>query len=231
MEVGTFGAAIAAPGVGAFAVAFAAGLLFSVNPVAIAAIPVSLAYVTKHRTTATAARYVCAFVLGMIGTHALLGLVAGFGGEWVKDALGRHWGLVLGPLLVVLGLAWPGWLRLPVPQVAVRARPAASAAGAAALGGAFSVAVCPVCTPTLLVLLGVAAGSGSALFGLALATTFALGRAVPLALGAIGLGWLEESARLARFGRAFEIAGGVALVAAGLYLLNAYLFVVPALAA
>lgn len=230
MDLESFHAAISTPGMGALALAFVAGVLFSVNPVAIAAIPVSLAYVTKHRTPATAARFAGAFVVGMIATHAALGLAAGLGGEWVQVALGRYWGLVLGPLLVLLGLAWPGWLRLRLPRVAVRARPVTSAAAAAAIGGAFSVAVCPVCTPTLAVLLGVAAGAGSAAFGLALATAFALGRAVPLALGAIGLGWLEALAPLARLGRAFEIAGGVTLVAAGLYLLNAYLFVFPELA-
>ena len=231
MELEAFRAAIATPGAGALALAFTAGLVFSVNPVAVAAIPVSLAYVTRHRTPTTAARFAGAFVAGMIATHALLGLIAGLGGEWASAMLGRHWGLVLGPLLVVLGLAWLGWPRLPLPQIAVRARPATSIAGAAALGGAFSVAVCPACTPALAVLLGVAAGAGSAAFGLALAVAFALGRAVPLALGALGLGWMESSRALAPLGRAFEIAGGATLVAVGLYLLNAYFFVIPALAA
>lgn len=230
MDIESFRTAIADPGAGAFAFAFAAGLLFSLNPVAVAAIPVSLAYVTRRRTPAAAAQFAGAFVLGMIAIHAALGLAAGFGGAWAQDAIGRHWSLVLGPLLIVLGLAWPGWLRLPLPRIAVRARRATSVAGAAALGGAFSVAVCPACTPTLAILLGVAAGTGSAAFGLALATAFALGRAVPVALGAVGLGWLEALRPLARFGRAFEIAGGVTLVAAGLYLLNSYLFVFPELA-
>jgi cytochrome c-type biogenesis protein len=227
MDVESFRAAIATPGAGALALAFAAGLLFSVNPVAVAAIPVSLAYVTRHRTPATAARFAGAFVLGMIAVHAVLGFAAGLGGEWAKDAFGRAWALVLGPLLVVLGLAWPGWIRLPLAAPALRARRATSLAGAAALGGGFAVAVCPVCTPTLAVLLGVAAGLGSASFGVALAVAFALGRAVPLALGAIGLGWLETLRPLERCGRAFEIAGAAVLVAAGLYLLTAYFLIVP----
>jgi cytochrome c-type biogenesis protein len=230
MDVESFRAAIATPGAGALALAFAAGLLFSLNPVAVAAIPVSLAYVTRHRTPATAARFAGAFVLGMIAVHALLGFAAGLGGSWAQQAFGRTWALVLGPLLIVLGLAWPGWIRLPLPAPPIRARRAGSFAGAAALGGAFALAVCPVCTPTLAVLLGVAAGLGSASFGVALAVAFALGRAVPLAIGAIGLGWLEALRPLARWGRALEIAGGAVLVAAGAYLLTAY-FLIPAPAA
>ena len=70
----------------------------------------------------------------------------------------------LGPLLIILGLAWPGWIKLRLPQVALRARRATTVWGAGALGAAFAVAVCPICTPTLVVLLGVAAGVGSVTF-------------------------------------------------------------------
>jgi cytochrome c-type biogenesis protein len=231
MELEPFRAAIAAPGWPALALSFGAGFLFSFNPVALAAIPVSLAYVTKSRSAPAAAAFAAAFVLGMIAVHAALGLAAGLGGEWVQNAFGRYWGLVLGPLLVVLGLAWPGWVRVPLPAPVIRARRATSLAGASALGAAFAFAVCPVCTPTLVVMLGVAAAVGSAIFGLALALAFALGRAVPLLIGALAVGWLEALRPLARLGRAFEIAGGLLLVVSGLYLLNAYFLVFPELAA
>ena len=79
-------------------------------------------------------------------------------------------------------------------------------------------------------LLGVVAGIGSASWGALLLLAFALGRAVPIALGAGAIGWLERLRPLARYQRAFDIAGGVALIVMGLYMLNAYLFFVPALA-
>src|SRR5258708_29477093 len=106
-----------------------------------------------------------AFVLGMLLVLVALGAIAGLGGLWVQKLLGRYWGLVLGPLLIVLGLAWPGWIKLPLPQIALRARRATSIWRAGALGAAFAVAVCPFCTPALVVLLGVAAGVGSVTFG------------------------------------------------------------------
>ena len=46
-----------------------------------------------------------------------------------------------------------------------------------ALGIPFSVAVCPSCTPALVVLVGAAAASGSPLFGGAMLISFAIGRA------------------------------------------------------
>lgn len=211
-------------------VAFLAGLLFSVNPVAIAAIPVSLAYVTRARERTTALRFGAMFILGLILTHVALGVAAGLGGVFVKALLGRYWGVVLGPLLIFMGLLWPGWIKLPLPAASFRAKRATGAWGAFALGIPFSVAICPFCTPALLALLGVVAALGAPVLGAVILLAFALGRAVPIALGAWGMGWLETLKPLAPFQRAFDVVGGVLLVLAGLYMLNAYFFVIPALA-
>jgi cytochrome c-type biogenesis protein len=210
-------------------VGFTAGLLFSFNPVSLAAIPVSLAYVTKAHDQRLAVHYAAAFVLGMLLVHVALGAIAGLGGLWVQKLLGRYWGLVLGPLLIVLGLAWPGWIRLRLPQIALRARRATTVWGAGALGAAFAVAICPFCTPALVVLLGVAAGLGSVLFGAALLLAFAIGRAIPILLGGWAVGALESMKPLGRFQRAFEVAGGVVLILMGLYMLNAFFLVIPEL--
>jgi cytochrome c-type biogenesis protein len=101
---------------------------------------------------------------------------------------------------------------------------------AAALGATFSVAVCPFCTPVLVVLLGVAAGIGSPLFGALLLFAFAVGRALPVLLGGWAVGALESLKILSRYQKWFEIAGGVLLIASGLYMLNAYFIVIPELA-
>lgn len=170
------------------------------------------------------------FILGMLATHLALGLAAGLGGDGLQRLMGREWGLVLGPLLILLGLLWPGWLRLPLPTINLRAKRAATAWGAFALGAPFSVAICPFCTPALVILLGIAAGIGSAWFGAVLLLAFALGRAVPIILGACAVGWLESLKTLSTHQKVFEVAGGVILIVAGLYMLNAYFLVVPGLA-
>lgn len=231
MDIETLTAAVSQPGLGALAIGFAAGFFFSFNPVALAAVPVSLAYVTKAREPRTAVLFGGMFVIGMIVTHVVLGAIAAFGGAWVQNLVGRYWGLLLGPLLILLGLAWPGWIKLRLPALPIRATRARTASGALALGAAFSIAVCPACTPALVVLLGVAAASGSVAFGVALLLAFALGRVVPVLLGAPAVGWLENVKPLGRYRRAFEIAGGIVLILAGLYMLNAFFFVIPELAA
>jgi cytochrome c-type biogenesis protein len=230
MEPETLRQAAEHAGIAAAGIGFLAGLAFSFNPVAMASIPVSLAYVTKARERNQAILFGAMFILAMILTHGVLGFVAGLGGGWVASLVGRAWGLVLGPLLIVLGLTWAGWLRVPLPAFALRAKRPSAAWGAFLLGVAFSVAVCPVCTPALVVLLGVTAGLGSPWVGAILLLAFAVGRVIPVALGALAVGWLENLRDLASYRRAFETAGGVTLIASGLYMLNAVFFWIPALA-
>ncbi len=206
--------------------AFAAGFIFSFNPVSFASIPVVLAYVTRAHEERQALLLGGAFVAGMIVTHVLLGVVAALGGDWVQGLMGREWGLLLGPLLIVLGLVWPGWLRLRLPWLSMRARQVTGLWGAFLLGIPFSVAICPFCTPALLVTLTASAAIGSVSFGFALLLAFAAGRSLPVILGAWSMGWLESLHRFSRYQKALEVVAGITLILTGIYLLNEYFFII-----
>jgi cytochrome c-type biogenesis protein len=205
MDMDTLKQAVQHAGPLALGVGFVAGLVFSFNPVALASMPVSLAYVTKARSVQQSALFGIAFTAAMILTQVLLGFAAGLGGSWVVHLVGRQWGLLLGPVLILLGLMWPGWVRLRLPWFAPRAKRPTSAWGAFALGIVFSVAVCPVCTPALIVLLGAAAAIASPLFGAVLLLAFSIGRAIPIALSAWAAGWLENLSVLSKYQKGFEM--------------------------
>ena len=205
---------------------FLAGFVFSFNPVAFASIPVVLAYVTKAHEQRRAQLMGSAFVAGMLVTHVLLGVAAALGGEWVKTVMGREWGLLLGPLLILMGLMWSGLLNIRLPWFGVKGRQVTGIGGAFLLGIPFSVAVCPFCTPALLVALTASASIGSVGFGFALLLAFAIGRSIPIILGAWSMGWLESLQIISRHQRVLEIIAGVALVLTGLYLLNEYFFII-----
>ena len=211
---------------GGIGLAFLAGFLFSFNPVSFASIPVMLAYVTKAGEERRALAMGSSFVAGLVVTHVVLGVAAALGGDWVKSVMGREWGLVLGPLLILLGLMWPGWLKLRLPWFGVRGRRVTGLWGAFLLGIPFSVAVCPFCTPALLVTLTASAAIGSVAFGFALLLAFALGRSVPVILGAWSMGWLESLRMISRHQRALEVGAGITLILTGLYLLNEYFFLI-----
>jgi len=231
MDLETLRSTLEQASLASLGVGFTAGFIFSFNPVALAAIPVSLAYVTKAHETKKAVLFGGMFILGLIVTHVLMGFIAGLGGQWVQKIMGREWGLVLGPLLIVLGLMWPGWIKLPFPAITFRAKRATNGWGAFALGIPFSVAICPFCTPVLIILLGVATGIGSPLFGATLLLAFALGRAVPIILGTWAVGWLESLKSLRQSQHVFEIVGAALLILSGIYMLNAYFAFIPELAA
>ena len=214
----------------ALGVGFLAGFVFSFNPVALASIPVSLAYVTKAGDVRQSILFGVAFIAGMIIVQVLLGFIAGLGGSWVADLLGREWGLLLGPVLIVLGLLWTGWIRLPLPSLRLRVTRANTVWGAFALGAVFSVAICPVCTPALVILLGASAAIASPFYGALLLLAFSVGRAAPIALGALAIGWFENLNILTEYQKGFEFVGAITLIASGLYMLNAYFFWVPVLA-
>ena len=222
--------AVANAGIAAIGIGFLAGLFFSFNPVAMASIPVSLAYVTKARERKQAILFGVMFIVGMLIVHTAMGFAAGLGGLWVASLVGREWGLVLGPFLILLGLMWAGWVRLPLPAFALKAKRPSAVWSAFILGAVFSIAVCPVCTPALVVLLGATVGLGSPWIGAALLLAFAVGRALPVAIGAISIGWLENLRGLDSYRRAFETVGGLTLILSGLYMLNAYYFWIPSLA-
>ena len=214
----------------ALGVGFLAGFVFSFNPVALASIPVSLAYVTKAGDVRQSILFGVAFIAGMIIVQVVLGFIAGLGGSWVADLLGREWGLLLGPVLIVLGLLWTGWIRLPLPSLRLRVTRANTVWGAFALGAVFSVAICPVCTPALVILLGASAAIASPFYGALLLLAFSVGRAAPIALGALAIGWFENLNILTEYQKGFEFVGAITLIASGLYMLNAYFFWVPVLA-
>ncbi|MDH5183174.1 MAG: sulfite exporter TauE/SafE family protein [Gammaproteobacteria bacterium] len=205
---------------------FLTGFIFSFNPVAIASIPVVLAYVTRSHEPKRAISLGGAFILGMILTHVVLGISAAMGGSWVQSVLGRWWGLILGPLLIFLGAIWLGWIRFRLPWLSVRAKKVTGLGGAFVLGIPFSVAICPFCTPALIVMLAASAAIGSIGFGFSLLLAFALGRSVPIILGAISMAWLERLALMKQGQNFFELIGGVVLILTGIYLLNEYFYFV-----
>lgn len=230
IDIPTLRAVVEQASLAGLGLSFLAGFLFSFNPIAFAAIPVSIAYLTKAQQPQRAILYGGMFTLGMIAIHLVLGAIAGFGGHWVQSLLGRYWGLVLGPILIVLGAMWPGWLKIKIPALPTKIKPISGPVGAFLLGIPFSVAICPFCTPALLILLGVAATLGQPVYAMALLLAFALGRAVPILIGAVAMGWLETFRVVGRYQKVFEIIGGLVLILAGLYMLNAYFFLIPALA-
>lgn len=201
------------------------GFMFSFNPASFITIPVVLAYVTKARALREAVLFGGAFILGMILTHVVLGIGAAIGGEWAGQLLGRHWYLLLGPVLVFLGLIWAGWLKFSLPWFSIRGQKVATIWSAFMLGIPFTVGICPVCSPGLLIALSASATVGSVSYGALLLLFFGIGRTLPVLIGACSMGYLESLKSLSRWHHYLEKTGGILLILMGFYLLNEYYFI------
>ena len=225
MDIDTLRIALQEASLLSLAVAALAGFIFAFNPMVFATIPVVLAYVTKAHEPRRAALLSGAFVAGLLTAHAVLGIGAALGGEWTQSVMGREWVLILGPILIFLGLLWPGWLKVRIPWFSMRGRKVSGIAGAFLLGVPFTVALCPACTPALLATITASAAIGSIPFGLALLLAFGIGRSVPVLVGALGVGWLESLTPVARYHKLVEVIGGITFIATGLYLIYQYPFI------
>jgi cytochrome c-type biogenesis protein len=205
---------------------FITGFIFSFNPVSFSSIPMMLAYVVKGKEKNRALILGGSFIAGMLVTHIVLGLVTALGGEWIKGIMGRHWGLVIAPILIFLGIVWSGLIKVKIPWVSANAYKVASVGGAFLLAIPFSIAICPFCTPALLVMLTSSTAIGSPLFGMALLGSFALGRSIPMIIGAFSMSWLEKIRIFSVYQRYFEYLSSIILISVGLYFLNEYFLLV-----
>lgn len=167
--------------------AFAGGLLTSVSPCVLAAVPVAIGYVGgQARTPMRAWSLSFAFVAGVTLVLVLLGLLAARLGI-LMGTLSGPWSLAVGTAVIAAGLY--RWFAAPAPgcqlPTAWRNRLAGAGVwGAFVLGALISTALSPCATPALAAALAVA-GTGAAFgesmwWGAALLLAYAVGHGVLL---------------------------------------------------
>jgi cytochrome c-type biogenesis protein len=215
---------------GAYTLAFVAGVISFSSPCCLPLMPGYVSYVSgvtssggpspsRRRTVAAAALFVVGFAL----VFTTMGAAAsGVGGALLRN---REWLIrVGGAFVVVLGLATIGILGIPVlyREVRMNLRRIRPGPGwAAPLGMAFAIGWTPCIGPVLAGILAVAATAGGLGRGAALLFTYSIGLGTPFLLLAVGLSregrlmsWLR------RHGRGIEIASGVLLVCVGILMIS-----------
>lgn len=163
------------------------------------------------------------FVAGFATVFTVLGATASALGLLLRQNLDVV-NLVGGAVVVVLGLAMTGLLRIPLLQRQARFELTAigtGPGGAFPLGAAFAFAWTPCVGPVLASILTAAAGSADPQRGAVLLLAYALGLGVPFLVLAAGVargrdrfGWLRRHARR------IEIGGGIGLVLTGVLMMT-----------
>lgn len=208
--------------------AFLLGLLVALSPCPLTTNLAALAYIGRYasdrRATIVGSTL---YSLGRMASYSLLvGLVVLAGGEvarisgWLQD-VGEY---LLGPILLLAGLAMLGLIRLPT--IAARASLGAKLAesgstGAFGVGALFALAFCPYSAALFFgVLVPLAMGPSG---GLLLAPSFALGTGLPVLVAALALslGVTRLGAWLSATGRVESVlrkGSGLAILGVGGYL-------------
>ncbi len=215
---------LAAGGLARLLVAFAGGLVSSVNPCVLGSLVLLIGFVTNYGAAGGGKRmwvWPLAFAAGTVAVFTLLGLVASEAGTWL-GLVSRRWYILLAAITAWMGLQTlhvlpgPAWAA-PGPSGSRR-----GAWAALLLGGIAGVILSPCATPVLVAVLALAATASRA-EGAALLLAYGIGRAVPLLL--IGVSSDAAGRLLARPGaRKWAETGRTALGALILALAGYFLY-------
>lgn len=163
---------------------------------------------------------VALFVAGFTLVFVALGVLFGVFGAWLErwDTVIER---VLGVVVVLMGLAFMGFVPFLQADRRVHVSPTAGLWGAPLLGVVFGLGWTPCLGPTLTAINALALDGGSALRGGIMAVVYCLGLGVPFLLIAFGL---ESSRRAMAFLKRHRLAvmrfGGALLIVLGLALVT-----------
>lgn len=176
----------------ALPIAVIAGLVSFFSPCVIPLLPGYLSYATGlsaaeivsedgHRRRGRMVLGSSLFVLGFSVVFVLLGFFSGALGGWLTEYR-QPITVVMGLLVILLGLAFAGWLPIFQRDVRIHKVPAVGLAAAPLLGFLFGLGWMPCVGPTLLVILNLGLYEATATRGAVLAFAYCLGLGLPFVL-------------------------------------------------
>jgi cytochrome c-type biogenesis protein len=170
----------------------------------------------RRRLLAGVGLFVAGFTLVFVTVGALAGSIGALLGRW-EDPLVR----VLGVVVVLLGVAFLGYVPFLQQDRRLHVSPTAGLWGAPVLGIVFGLGWAPCIGPTLAAVLALSLDGGSAARGAALSVAYCVGLGLPFLVIALGLGRSAAAlAFLRRHRLAISRVGGALLILIGLALVT-----------
>ena len=160
------------------------------------------------------------FVLGFTAVFVSYGVLFGrLGAELFAHQRGLE--RILGVVVILLGLAFLGWLPGTSRELRIHRFPAAGLAGAPLLGVVFGLGWTPCIGPTLGAVQSLALSTAGAGRGATLSAAYCLGLGVPFVLVALGARWLVGALGVVRrHANVVTYVGGGLLVLLGVLLVT-----------
>jgi cytochrome c-type biogenesis protein len=210
-------------------IAVLAGLVSFFSPCVVPLLPGYLSYMTgvgvQDLDSAKRSRMLIGstlFVLGFSVIFVTGGLLFGSIGSRLS-AHQRPISIVMGIVVILLGLAFMGFIPIFQREFRIHAVPAVGLGVAPLLGALFAFGWIPCIGPTLGTVLTLANTEGTAARGAFLSFTYCLGLGIPFVLAALAfsrfmraLSWFKQHQR------AVNVAGGLMLVTVGILLVTGW---------
>lgn len=207
----------------AFLGVFLAGLVASVSPCFVVAIPLIIGFVGGYsegnmRKSLLYSLFLC---LGLAVTFTILGMIASVSGRLLGD-IGVAWKYILSLGAFAIGLSMLGILPLPLPTVAFRTEKK-GLLGAFIMGLFFGIASSPCTTPVLAFVLALVASKRNLLYGASLLLTYSLAHTVIIFLLGASTGLTQSLLRSKGFQNisaiSYKVAGAIFILVGILILL------------
>ncbi len=209
----------------AYVITFLEGLISFVSPCMLPLLPVYVTYFAggadKRQRTFVRALF---FVFGFTAVFLLLGLFSGTVGRFLQE-YAVVVNLVTGALVVLFGVHYLGWIRLPFfKENGGTARQVTGVMSAMLFGMIYSVSLTPCVGAFLGSALALASSSGTAWEGALLLLTYSLGLGVPFVISAVLLDRLQSVFRFIKpHYRVINTVCGWFLIAVGVLMMTGLL--------
>lgn len=158
-----------------------------------------------------------AFFAGIVVNLTVLGALAGRLGVIMTESFGRYWALAMAVVSLLAAVVAFWGPRMNIDTLAALRKP--GLVGAFGYGFLFSLGTSAA---PLLVLLTIAAGKSSVVYGLLLSFAFGIGRGLPFLLVGVFAGALMRVARISLWRRTIQVVSGCALIVVSLYYVRAF---------
>jgi cytochrome c-type biogenesis protein len=175
---------------------------------------------TRRRVRSRTVLGAMLFVLGFTVVFVAYGVLFGRLGALLIEHQ-RMLERILGVVVILLGLAFLGWLPGVSRELRIHRFPSAGLAGAPLLGIVFGLGWTPCIGPTLGAVQSLALSTAGAGRGAALSAAYCIGLGVPFVLVAVGARWMVRSLGVVRrHANIVTYVGGGLLVVLGLLLVT-----------
>ena len=197
--------------------AFLGGLIASISPCILGLLPVNLSYIGTLKITSRKEAFwrSITFILGVVVTLSLLGLIASFA-HIIWLSYRGYVSFCVGIFVFLMGLVMSGILSIRLPQLPDFAH-RFSSLGTFGVGLTFALVSSPCSSPVLFTVLALATSTSSHLYSVLTMVSYTFGYTLILFIASLFAGFTKQTSGILKYSESITKFSSIILVLVGLY--------------